>query len=367
VIDGRWALGHPEKVTDYGYRAIHLMTERSKEVIEAFYGRKPAYSYFASCSNGGRQALMEAQRYPQDYDGLIAGAPAYNFTGLMAGFVWNLQSLEHGPIAIDKLANIESAVLRDCDASGGLKDGIVDRPDQCRPNLEALGATEAETLRRIYSGPRDSKGKSIFDGFLPGAESGPGGWGRWIIGPDSMQRAFATDFLRYVVFGNPEYDYRQFDFDRDPKAVEAKLASTLNATDPNLEPFRRRGGKLILFHGWNDPAIPAPHTIRYYEQIQRSMGSKKAATFVRLYLAPGVQHCGAGPGPNSFGAYGERRGEMFNALERWVQKGELPQRIVATSLETQRTRPLCPYPQVARSNGSGSIDDASAYECKAPK
>lgn len=247
ATEGRWALGHPERVIDYGYRAIHLMTERSKELIEAFYGRKPAYSYFASCSNGGRQALMEAQRYPQDYDGIISGAPANNFTGLMAGFVWNLQSLERGSIATDKLADIESAVLRDCDASDGVKDGIVDRPDQCRPNLEALGAAEAETLRRIYSGPRDSRGESIFDGFPPGAESGPGGWGRWIIGPSSMQRAFAIDFLRYVAFGDPEYDYRQFDFDRDRKAVESKLASTLNSTDPNLEAFRRRGASLFCF------------------------------------------------------------------------------------------------------------------------
>ena len=367
ATEGKWALRHPERAIDYGYRAIHLMTERSKEVIEAFYDRKPAYSYFASCSNGGRQALMEAQRYPQDYDGIIAGAPANNLTRLMAGFIWNQQSLARGPIATDKLADIESAVLRDCDASGGLKDGIVDRPDQCRPNLESFGAAEAETLQRIYSGPRDSKGNPIFDGFPPGAESGPGGWDRWIIGPNSMQRAFATDFLRYIAFGNPEYDYRQFDFDRDLKAVEAKLASTLNATDPNLETFRWRGGKLILFHGWNDPAIPAPSTIRYYEQIQRSMGSKMAGAFVRLYLAPGVQHCGGGPGPNSFGAYGERGGEMFNALEGWVEKGELPQRIVATNVDTQRTRPLCPYPQVARHNGSGSIDDAAAFECKAPK
>lgn len=375
VTDASWALRHPEKVIDYGHRAIHLMTQRAKSLIHEFYGETPRYSYFASCSNGGRQGLMEAQRYPADYDGIIAGAPANDFTHLFIGFVWNAQALAKTPIRSEKLSAIESAVLELCDGLDGLQDGIIDDPDKCRFDpAKVLAADEASTLKAIYSGPRTSDGRLVFPGFPPGGETGPGGWNRWITGPEAMQRAFASQFLRNMAFANPAYDYMNFNIDRDLSDLNRKLAPVLNATSPDLQPFRNRGGKLILFHGSNDPAIPAQSTIDYYEQVHRTMTPEAADSFVRLYMAPGVQHCGGGLGPNSFGAIGEDVASMFTALEQWVETGKRPGPISATKFAVDgnpasgiaRTRPLCPYPQIAIYKGTGSIDDAASFACKLP-
>jgi feruloyl esterase len=376
-----WALGHPEKVIDYGHRAIHEMTVKAKAIIAAFYGSAPKKSYFASCSNGGRQALMEAQRYPGDYDGIIAGAPANDFTGIAAGFLYNQQALLKDPAAYipaAKLKAIEAAALAACDAADGLADGLIDQPDRCRFDPAVLTCKDADAdhcltapqlaaLKKIYDGPTDSKGRRLFPGFVPGAETGNGGWAPWITGlaPEkSLQFFFGTEMFRNMVAGDPAWDYKTFDVDRDAKLLHDKLAPVLNATDSNLEPFRARGGKLILFHGWCDAALTPTNTITYYQNVVAKSGVKKAGEFVRLYMLPGVQHCAGGPGPNRFiGTWTGADTDMMLALERWVETGTAPAALIAAG--ANRTRPICPYPQVAKYKGAGSVDDAANFTCAA--
>lgn len=394
--DGEWALGHPEKIVDYGYRGVHETAEKSKAIIQAFYGGKPKHNYFSSCSNGGRQALMEAQRYPADYDGIIAGAPANFITHHLAGFVWDAQALdaESGSfIPTNKLKTVESAALAACDAIDGLQDGIIDDPTKCHfdpAKLLCQGAdsdsclTQAQVtaLKKIYDGPRNSKGEQIFPGYLPGGETGFGGWVAWITGSapqKSLQFAFSKGFFSDMVFSNPAWDYRTFSQDRDVKIADDTVARTFNAIDPNMKAFKDRGGKLLMYHGWSDAAIAPVNTINYYKSVIAKMGQKQTDEFAELYMVPGMQHCGGGPGPNSFGAVvsgpSDAQHSMTLALERWVEEGVAPDQIIASKYKNDldpksgvaRTRPLCRYPQVARYKGSGSIDDAANFTCAPSK
>jgi len=382
AIDGEWALGHYEKIVDFGYRAIHDTAETSKAIVQAFYGDAAKRSYFLGCSNGGRQALLEAQRYPTDYDGIIAGAPANFLTHHLAGFVWNAQALDTAPLPASKFKAIEAAALEACDALDGVKDGVIDDPTKCHfdPSKLLCSGTESDaclteaqigTLKKIYAGPKNSKGEQLFPGYLPGGETGFGGWGGWITGmgtAKSLQFSFAKGFFADMIFSDPNWDFRKFDFDRDTKVTDDKGARTFNATDPNLKAFKDRGGKLILFHGWNDPAIAPVNTVNYYQTVVSKMGPKQAAGFVELYMVPGMQHCGGGPGPSEFGALVpntlDPEHSMARALEHWVEDGVAPKDVIAKS--ANRTRPLCPYPQVAKYKGSGSTDDASNFVCEAP-
>ncbi|MFN0121097.1 MAG: tannase/feruloyl esterase family alpha/beta hydrolase [Blastocatellia bacterium] len=388
--DATFALGHPEKLVDYGYRAIHEMTEKAKLVIKAFYGDGPKRSYFASCSNGGRQALMEAQRYPGDYDGIIAGAPANYFTRVLTGFAWNMKNTAGDPasyIPAKKLRAIEAAALAACDARDGVTDGVLDEPAKCGfdpavllckgvENDECLTAPQIAALRKIYAGPRNAQGQQLIPGFTPGGETGPGGWTAWITGTaptGSAQFFFATQAYKNMVYGNPAWDYKTFDLERDGKVADEKLSHVLNATDPNLKAFQARGGKLILYHGWNDAALPPQNTINYFQSVAAKMGQRQADGFVRLYMAPGVQHCASGPGPDSFGqmvsaAQSDPEHDLTLALERWVEQGIAPDKVIAgkrasAAAPPSRTRPLCPYPQVAKYKGSGSTDDAANFVC----
>lgn len=390
--DASWALGHPEKIVDYGHRAIHEMTVKAKSIINSFYGDGPKRSYFASCSNGGRQALMEAQRYPEDYDGIIAGAPANYFTRILTGFAWNMQATHADPasyIPASKLKAIEAAALKSCDAQDGVTDGVIDDPTRCPFDPSVLLCKGAESddcltekqiaaLRKIYAGPRNAKGELLIPGFVPGGETGPGGWTGWITGTAPERAAqffFSTQAFKNMVHNNPSWDYKSFNLDRDGRLADEKLGPVLNATDPNLKAFRARGGKLILYHGWNDAALPPVNTINYYKSVVAKMGQREADSFVRLFMVPGLQHCGGGPGPNSFGAMvtpvkSDPQRDMTLALERWVEEGVAPDTIIASrNLSasatgfTTRTRPLCPYPKVARYKGSGSTDDASNFVC----
>ena len=311
-IDGAWALGHPEKIVDFGYRAIHETAEKSKAIIHAFYGEARSQSYFSCCSNGGRQALMEAQRYPADYDGIIAGAPANFLTHLLAGCVGHA-SHDADPASYfpaSKMPAIESAALAACDSVDGVKDGVIDDPTKCHfdPSVllckgseteSCLTAAQVGALKKIHAGPRDSKGRQVMPGFSTGGESGPGGWGQWITGPapgKSLQFAFGTQFFENMVYSNPGWDFRTFNLDRDLKTAEDKLAPVLNATDADVHRFRERGGKLILYHGWSDAAIPPVNAINYYQSVVAKMGAKNSEPFLRLYMVPGMQHCGGGPG-----------------------------------------------------------------------
>jgi feruloyl esterase len=391
--DASWAMGHPEKIVDYGHRGVHEMTEKAKSIINAFYGNGPKHSYFASCSNGGRQALMEAQRYPNDYDGLIAGAPANYFTRVLSGFAWNLQATMNDPasyIPPSKLKAIEAAALAACDGHDGVTDGVIDDPTQCRFDPSVLLCKGAESdacltekqviaLKKIYSGPLTSKGEQFIPGFLPGGETGPGGWSAWITGTKPAQGAaqffFATQTFINMIYSDPAWDFKTFNLERDGKLADEKLASILNATDANLKPFKAHGGKLIIFHGWSDAALPPVNSINYLHSVAAKLGLRDADAFIRLFMVPGMQHCGGGPGPSNFGstvtpAQSDPQHDMTAALELWVEKGIAPDQIIASKRQGAdpktppvRTRPLCAYPQVAKYKGSGSTDDAANFVC----
>jgi len=393
--DAAWALGHPEKVIDFGYRAIHETAEKAKAVIAAYYGSGPKRSYFNSCSNGGRQALMEAQRYPADYDGIIAGAPANYWTHLLTGAGWDIVATLAEPgtyIPSAKLKAIEAAALAACDGNDGVKDGVIEDPSRCHfdpgtllcqgaESDECLTAPQITALKKIYAGPHDSKGKAVFPGYSPGGEAEPGGWGAWITGngqEKALMYAFRTQFFKNMVYEDAAWDYHTFTVDKDMKAADEKTARMLNATDPDLKRFKDRGGKLILYHGWSDAAIPAENAVEYYNSVVANLGAIEASSFVRLFMVPGMQHCGGGSGPNYFGQFGVATGDpdhdISSDLERWVEQGTAPERIVASKYknpmgaegEVLRTRPLCAYPSVARWKGIGSTDAAENFDCVKP-
>ncbi len=395
AVDATWALGHPEKIVDFGYRAIHETADKAKTIIHAFYGDAPRRSYFSSCSNGGRQALMEAQRFPADYDGIIAGAPANYWTHLLTLAIVDSQALlaDHASyIPASKVPAIEAATLEACDASDGVKDSVIDNPAQCHfdpskllckgPESEScLTAPQVAALQKIYDGPRDSKGQSLFPGYSVGGETGNGGWPLWITGPaptKSLMFAFGTGFFKNMVFDDASWDFHTFSVDRDTKIADDKMAQRLNATNPDLTAFKKRGGKLIMYHGWSDAAIPPVNAINYYQSVVSKMGSKDSNTFVRLFMVPGMQHCAGGPGPSDFGqlsvAQGDPQHDVSAALEQWVEKGTAPEQIIAKKYKipsnprsgVERTRPLCAYPKVARWNGQGSTDDAANFACAEP-
>ena len=313
-IDAAWAIGHPEKVVDFGHRGIHEMTRIAKDAVHAYYGKDAQHAYFAGCSDGGREALMEAQRYPADYDGILAGAPANYWTALLSTAVWDTQALTVDPASFippAKIPAISAAVLAACDQADGVRDGVLNDPRKCRfdPSSmqckagdntdKCLTGPQAAALKKIYGGPYDARGHAVFPGFLPGAEDGPGGWGEWITGPaptKSLIAFFGIGFFSDMVYGDPNWDYKTFKLESGLRAAEEKTASALNATDGDLKAFKARGGKLILYHGWNDPAIPSVNTVNYYESVLAKMGAKDADSFVRLYMVPGMQHCDSGPG-----------------------------------------------------------------------
>jgi hypothetical protein len=394
--DASWALGHPEKIIDYGHRGVHEMTEKAKAIISAYYGNGPQRSYFSSCSNGGRQALMEAQRYPNDYDGIIAGAPANYFTHVLTGFAWNMQATLIDPasyIPASKLKAIEAAALAACDARDGVKDSVIDDPTACRfdpavllckgaESDECLTEKQVTALKKIYAGPRNSKGEQAIPGFLPGGETGLSGWTAWITGlaPNrAAQFFFSTQTAKNMIYNDPAWDFKTFDIDKDGLIADQKLAANLNATDPNLKAFNARGGKLIIYHGWSDAALPPVNSINYFQSVAARLGKREVDGFIRLYMVPGMQHCGGGPGPDNFGAFvtgppSDPQHDMSLALERWVEQGIAPAHIIASKRQTQdpksplvRTRPLCPYPQVAKYKGSGSTDEAANFDCVAEK
>lgn len=392
--DAAWALHHPEKVTDFGYRGIHEMTLAGKTAIKAFYGENARHSYFGSCSNGGRQALMEVQRFPDDYDGVIAGAPANFWTHLLTAGLWNAQALTATPgsyIPSSKIPAIAAAVNASCDAKDGVRDGILTDPRRCRfdaatvlckgsDSESCLTAAQVTTLKKLYEGAHDSHGREIFPGFLPGAEAGPDGWAAWITGTApgrALLFVFGEGFFADLVYENASWDYRNASLDDAVEAADAKTARALNATDPNLRPFHTHGGKLIIYHGWDDPAISALNTINYYGAVVRTLGEEDVNSFVRLYMVPGMQHCAGGPGADSFGAPGalresDARHDIQVAMQEWVEKGIAPGTIIATKYEgddpsqaVKMTRPLCPYPQAAKYKGSGDANDAANFVCAA--
>jgi feruloyl esterase len=386
--DASWAFRHPEKITDFGYRAVHLTTVNAKTLINSFYSKPAAHSYFASCSDGGREALMEAQRFPDDFNGILAGAPANYWTHLLTAAIAGAQVLisPAGYISSFKLPAIHKAVLAACDAQDGVKDGIIDDPTRCHfdssvllckgpDSLTCLTEPQIHSLSTLYTGAKDSRGNMVFPGFMPGSEDG---WGQWVVGfapGGSFLSAYVENYFRYMVFDDPHWNVLTASIDESLRRAEETTAKALNATDPDLKPFQSRGGKLILYHGWNDQAISPLNTIHYYQDIQKTMTSGVASQFVRLYMVPGMQHCGGGPGPNMFGQFGPTKDHdpgrnIYFALENWVESNQPPGRITATKYAADSptnkavmTRPLCPYPEVVKYTGSGNTNDASSFTC----
>lgn len=371
--------GHPEKVIDFGHRAIHVMTTSAKLVIRNATGRFADRSYFVGCSSGGHQALSEAQRYPDDYDGIVAGAPANDRIRQTFGFLGSWLAT-HGPdgsplLTQPKLALLTKAAVAACDGNDGLKDGLIDDPRRCTFDPATLackaGADEAACLtppqvtaaQRMYEGTRSpSTGRQIYTGWPRGSEgfgdSPIQGWRQYITDAKEPSR---IGVFKYFLFHNPALDFRTIDFDRDLAYAEQQIPH-LAAVDTNLTPFKRRGGKLLVYTGWADPVVPPQTAVAYYEGVMKAMGGlAQTQDFFRLFLAPGMGHCAGGPGPNQFDAVG--------ALEQWVEKGAAPAQLLATRStagKVERSRPLCAYPRVARYKGKGSIDEAANFACVAP-
>ena len=389
-VDATWALHHPEKIIDFGYRAIHVTAVNAKAVITAYYGSAAKRSYFSSCSNGGRQALMEAQRFPEDYDGIIAGAPANYWTHLLANAAWNLEALlleNASYIPSAKLPAIQAAALAACDVRDGVKDNVIEDPSGCHfdtsvllckgPESDAcLTPPQVAALNKLYAGGRTRTGKQVFAGYSPGGEAEPNGWALWITGSGpgkSLMYQFATEFFKNMVFSDPAWDFRRFNVDRDTAAADEKMARDLNANDPDLGRFQQRGGKLILYHGWSDAAIAAGATVDYYRHVSAKMGAAQTSEFVRLFMVPGMEHCRGGEGPDDFGQGGVGAGDERNSidveLEHWVEGGPPPEVVIASKRgqdgRVVRTRPLCSFPKIAKYKGNGSTDEAQNFVCAA--
>jgi len=392
ATDSDWALGHPEKVIDFGYRAVHAMTELSKAVVQAFYSSAAQHNYFTSCSDGGREALMEAQRFPGDYDGILAGAPAYNWTSLVsrgAELAKEMLAKPESKLPASKVPAISKTVLVACqkDEPGPF---LAD-PRTCKftpemmlckgeENDGCLTQGQVATVKALYAGSYLRDGKLVYHGLLPGGELGDNGWPGWITGTEKARNAgesYGQGYFRNLVYSNPNWELKSFDLDRDLKAAEEKTGQALNAVNPNLRAFKARGGKLILYHGWNDPAISPLATIDYYNSVVERMGRPETEEFVRLFLVPGLQHCGGGPGLADFGQWGPSFDAALDnpehnitfALEKWVEKGTAPEQVIGRgSFEVQDKKfpfaePICAYPKAAEYKGSGDMKDAASYAC----
>jgi feruloyl esterase len=370
--DASFALGHPEKLIDSGYRAVHEMTVKAKAVVATYYGNAPRLSYWNGCSAGGRQALMEGQRFAADFDGLIAGAPANYLTHLHAQSLWIAQAVhkdEASYILPAKYSLIHNAVLEACDALDGVKDGVLEDPTRCKFDpkvLECKGAdgpgcltaAQVEAARKIYTPTTNPRTKQqIFPPLEPGSELG------WAVKAGPQPNSIAISHWRYVVFKDPNWDYKTFNFDSDVAQGDRIAKDILNATNPDLKAFFRHGGKLLQYHGWSDPSISPGNSINYYRSVLDTMGGEsKVDESYRLFMVPGMGHCVSGDGPDQF--------DPITALEQWVEKGKAPDRIIASRIrdgKTDRTRPLCPYPQVATYKGTGSTDDAANFSCSVSK
>src|SRR5215204_3845839 len=384
---GSFILSNPQKAIDYAYRAVHVTADLTKKIATDYYSQPILFSYWNSCSNGGRQGLLEAQRYPDDFDGIVANAPWVDQTGFTIGAMWNQKAMTEAPLTPAKMLLVAQKVMDKCDAVDGLEDGLIDDPRACRfdaardvpacsasaTGADCLTPAQAAAINKVYSGPI-SKGKPFIAGYMPGSEAvntAPNGamnsgWVGAIVAPQAGAKPadfnLAEGVMRYLILDppQPEYDALQFDYDTAASVVErwSKLA---DAKDTDLSKFRKRGGKLIMTYGWADQILQPLMGVNYYEGVVARNG-KDTGNFARLFMMPGVAHCGGGIGPD--------RTDAVTAVIDWVEKGKAPDSLLASKVTDNtvvRTRPLCPYPQVARYKGQGSIDDAANFSCVAPK
>jgi len=359
--------GHPEKVIDFSYRAVHEMTMAAKAIIAGRYGTGPKYSYWNGCSTGGRQALVEAQRYAADYDGIIAGAAAIYTTHLQGAQVWSAQVVhkdEASYIPPAKYAVLHAAVLEACDELDGVKDGVLENPTKCHfdpqklmckdaDGSSCLTAPQVEAARQLYAGPKNSRGKSLFPGLEPGSETG------WATLSGAKPMALADETYKFLVFKDADWNYLNFNAERDIATGDKTAGPLMNAIDPNLKPLFSRGGKVLMYHGWADPGIAPQNSVNYYNSVVETLGKAAVSNSMRLFMVPGMGHCQGGDGTSTF--------SMIDAMSAWVEQGKAPDRIEASRVragKTDRTRPLCAYPQVAVYNGSGGTDESANFTCR---
>jgi feruloyl esterase len=372
-----FAIGHPEKLIDFGYRAVHQTAVQGKATVAGLYGTAPSYSYFNGCSGGGRQSFMAAQRYPEDFDAIIAGAPGYDRTGVAFQTLGMAQATHETPesfIPAEKYALIHRAAMNMCDASDGLEDGLISDPVACDFDPGVLQCTEGSdpqegsdaqacltepqvvAARKIYATITDPRtGEVLTAGLEPGSEMHWGG----VAG--SNPHYMYLSLFRHVVFPNQDWDFRTIDVVSHLDAAREADGGILAAISPNLEPFISHGGRLLIYHGWADQNIPPLGSIAYYEQVVDTLGEERTDEGVRLYMMPGMGHCRGGHGPDEF--------DVLGVLDQWRAQGEAPHAVVAVQREggeVVRSRPLCPYPQLARYDGTGSIDEAGNFTCAMP-
>jgi feruloyl esterase len=383
---GTFILSNPQKAIDYAYRAVHVTADTAKKIAIEYYAKPISFSYWNSCSNGGRQGLLEAQRFPEDFDGIVANAPWVDQTGFTIGAIWNQKALTEVPVPLEKIALVAQRAMAKCDEVDGLKDSLIDDPRKCSfdptrdvpacsagaDSPDCLTPPQAATLKKIYGGPV-SKGKAFSGGFMVGSEqitTGANGamasaWANAIIAtqPDAKPADFnlAEGVFKYLVLDPPQpnYDTLSLDFDNAPGTV-TRWSKLADAKDADLSKFSKRGGKLIMTYGWADQILQPLMGVNYYESVMAK--DRRAADFARLFMVPGMTHCEGGIGPD--------RNDAVTAVIDWVEKGKAPDQIIASKVtngQIVRTRPLCPYPQVARYKGQGSIDDAANFSCVAPK
>jgi feruloyl esterase len=370
------------KEIDYGHRGTHVTAVAGKALAAAFYAKPVQHAYFEGCSNGGRQAMMEVQRYPEDFDGIIGGHPATG-TPMQAGRAIVYQHMlasSDNYLTSEAIETLSAATLAACDDKDGLRDGIITDPRACQFDVDALTTLtpgQRTTIKKIYAGVKTRDGKTFAHGFPVGHEGGTSGWRGWISGslPPAKQEDGSLAYgpkqqpsgyglmepnFRFLALDtdDPSYSWKVLDLDRDLPRLKT-MTEILSPLDPDLRPFKKHGGKLILYHGWSDPGISAAGTVDYFEQMTKKVGGQKDAdAFARLYMIPGMHHCAGGPGTSTF--------DMLPVLESWVEKGVAPREVVASRMvdgKVQRTRPLCPHPQVARYSGQGSVDDATSFTC----
>ena len=374
-----------QKLLDFGFRSLHVTAEAAKMMARTYYGASPSKSYYDGCSQGGRQGLILAQRFPNDFDGIIAGAPALNNTGTQLTRAYWMQGLAANPFPAAKLELLANRVYEQCDAKDGLKDGLIDDPRRCdfkaardlphcaegADGADCFTAAQIAAAERIHSDVM-SQGKRYFPGWPVGAEiagpNGQSGWiGQQINGPNGLGAwtSFGQNFLRFMTPGvknadsDPSQVFSRFDIDKDPARME-ELRQILDATDTDLSAFKRRGGKLLMYFGWADPQLNPLMGVEYYEQVVEKMGTS-TADFARLFMVPGMFHCGGGVGTGVF--------DTATPLVKWAEASAAPDRIEASRVvagKVVRTRPLCAYPQVARYKGAGSIDESANFACVTP-
>jgi feruloyl esterase len=363
-----FALGHPEKLVDMGYRAVHEMTLHAKAILSAYYGAGPTLSIWNGCSLGGRQGLTEAMRYPSDYDAIIAGAPTiYNMRLHTERVAINamVHRSDDSYIEPEKYPAIHAAVLEACDARDGVRDGVLEDPTACRfdpkvlqckgaPGPTCLTSAQVETARALYEPLKHPKNGRVF--MPPLLQRGSElGWST-LAGPEAA--ATALEAFRYIVFRDATWSARRFNASTDIDLALNADAGALDFSDPNLKPFFDRGGKLLMYHGWSDPLVPPMNTVTYFNDVVKTVGRAARGRSIELYMVPGMTHCAGGPGTDTF--------DKIAAIERWVELGRAPAQIVASHRQDgipDRTRPLCPYGQVAKWKGSGSTNDAANFRC----